>query len=252
MSRIVRGVEFGASVFEPPPSAWAAPAGAPVLLYGGTFDPPHLAHVELPRRVRDALFGDRGWLVYVPAARNPLKKEGPVASDADRIEMLRLATRGVPRCAVWTDEIDRGAEPSYWVETLARAASVMDDGAPLRFLIGADQALSFDRWRAHETIASLAEPAVVLREPTPTRESFRRALQMGGQDPAAWMGRVVVSDMLPAASTDVRALLRHTSDHPDLDALLDPLVRTFIARVGLYQPRSDGPPRGPSAPSVAE
>lgn len=232
MTRVVRGIEFSASVFEPAPSAWAVPVGAPVLLFGGTFDPPHRAHVELPSRVRDALFGDEGWLVYVPAARNPLKNEGPVASDADRAEMLRLATRGVPRCAVWTDEIDRGAEPSYWVETLARAASVMDDGTPLRFLIGADQALSFDRWRAHETILTLAEPAVVLREPTPTRESFRRALQMGGQDPAAWMGRVVVSDVMTGDSTSVRTAL---SEGVDTAGLLAPGVASYIDQRGMYR-----------------
>ena len=225
-------------LLSPPPSAWPAPPDAPVLLFGGTFDPPHRGHVQLPVRARDTLMGDEGWLIYVPAARNPLKARGPVASDADRVEMLRLATAGIPRCAVWTDEIDRAAGsarpgPSYWVDTLARAASLIGDDTPLRFLIGADQALAFARWRAHETILSLAEPAVLLREPATDRETFRRLLQQAGQDPAAWLGRIVDVGVLPSASTSIRGALASGAGVGGLD--LPRPVADYIEARGLYR-----------------
>ena len=242
----IRGVDVPDEVLEPPPSAWPAPADAPVLLFGGTFDPPHWGHVQLPARARDALLGDAGWLIYVPAARNPLKTRGPAAGDTDRVEMLRLASAGVPRCAVWTDEIDRAAgsdEPSYWVDTLARAASLTGDTTPLRFLIGADQALSFGRWRAHETIRSLAEPAVLLRDPAPDRETFRRLLQQSGQDPAVWMGWVVDVGVRPAASTSIRDALASGAD-PAALGLPGPVADYIVAR-GLYRSPDRSPFRGP-------
>ncbi len=233
----IRDADVPDDALEPPPSPWPAPPDAPVLLFGGTFDPPHNGHARLPAAARDVLFGDAGWLVYVPAARNPLKPHGPAAPDADRVEMLRLATAGLGRCAVWTDEIDRAAAqkpgPSYWVDTLARAASLIPDDTPMRFLIGADQALAFHRWRAHDTIRSLAEPAVLLREPAPDRESFRRALRRAGQDPDQWMDRIVEVGVLPSASTAVRRALAAGTPPADLD--LPPAVARHIEARGLYR-----------------
>ncbi|MBZ0173151.1 MAG: nicotinate-nicotinamide nucleotide adenylyltransferase [Phycisphaerales bacterium] len=234
---LIRGVSMPDSVLSPAPTAWPAPAGTPVLLFGGTFDPPHRAHVELPTRARDTLFGDEGWLVYVPAARNPHKNSGPIAPDADRVEMLRLATKGVPRCSVWTDEIDRAGagaareEPSYWVDTLARAASLVCEETPLRFLIGADQVLAFERWHEHEKIVALAEPAVMLREPVPNREAFRRQLQMSGMGFESWMRRVVFTGTRAAASTDARAVLAVGGNTGEM---IDDEVLAYIRRRGLY------------------
>lgn len=179
-----------------------------VLLFGGVFDPPHRAHVEIPQIVRDVLFGDRGWLVYVPAAKSPHKPDGPAASDADRVEMLRLATAGTVRVGIWTDEIDRGKDgASYWVDTLARAKSVLGE-LPLRFLIGADQAAAFDRWHDSRRILEMAEPAVVLREPIGTVEALASALRETGawseEEIGRWCGWVVDAPLMVDASTAVR------------------------------------------------
>src|SRR5512140_903779 len=84
-----------------------------VLVFGGTFDPPHAAHARLPFSVRDSMLGPKAWLLYIPAARNPLKDHGPEASDNDRVRMLKmliaehLATSGEGRVGVWNDECER-------------------------------------------------------------------------------------------------------------------------------------------------
>lgn len=231
MGRIIAGIEFEGAVFEPAPTPWPAPGGALVLLFGGSFDPPHRAHVELAVKARDALLGGEGWLVFVPTARSPHKSE-PGAGEGDRVEMVRRAIAGQGRCAIWTDEIDRGGA-SYWVHTLARAASVAG-GARLRFLIGADQALAFDRWREPGVILTLAEPAVLLREPTVTREAFRRAMQMSGQDPSAWMDRVVGVGVMEGVSTDIRAAIEAGRD---VSSLVGWAVGAYIRERGLYRAR---------------
>lgn len=77
-----------------PPSI--SPASIPrrakvVLVYGGSFDPPHRAHAVIPLLLAQRLYGPAGHVLYIPAARSPLKETGPVAADEDRVRMLALA-----------------------------------------------------------------------------------------------------------------------------------------------------------------
>lgn len=214
---------------------WPVPAGTPSLLFGGSFDPIHRAHVRLAVAVRDALFGEVGHLVFVPAARSPHKAGRAPADAAHRIRMIELAIEGAPRVHVWTDEVERAAagESSYWVQTLRRARAKVGS-APLRFLIGADQAVAFHRWREPEAIVRLAEPAVVLREPCSTSGALAAALRAEGRDEAEitrWLARVVETALFEASSTAAREAVRSEGE---AGAQLDPAVAAYIARHGLY------------------
>ncbi|MFG0260197.1 MAG: nicotinate-nicotinamide nucleotide adenylyltransferase, partial [Phycisphaerales bacterium JB041] len=159
-----------------PPTAGHAPAISPmpvpedaaeILFVGGSFDPPTLAHAHIASAARDAALGESvesrpPWLVFVPAARSPFKPDPP-AADTHRVAMLGLVAGGLARASVWTDELDRAAAraPSYWIETLRRARTIRPH-ARLWFLIGADQATEFHRWREAPEIVRLASPLVVL------------------------------------------------------------------------------------------
>lgn len=216
-----------------------------VVLVGGTFDPPHRAHVELPARVRDVLEGGSAgaWLVYVPAARSPFKTDGPVASDADRVKMLTLALEGTPRACVWTDEIDRAeaGEPSYTVDTLERARRWLDAngcaGAAMRLLIGADQALAFHRWREPRRIISLAEPVVMLRPPVDTPRALVEGMRATGAwsdaELGAWESRVVDVGVIDAAATSIRERLA-SGGASVVEGVVDPRVLEYIREHGLY------------------
>jgi nicotinate-nucleotide adenylyltransferase len=156
-----------------------------VVLFGGTFDPPHLAHAQLAHEARDRAAADHpgsAWLLAVPAARSPHKSAGPIASDAHRAAMLRLAFADVPRAAVWTDELDRAAaaraaakpDASFAIDTLRRARAWLDahggSAVTLRLLIGADQALALHRWREPAALIALAPPLIMLRATTTLAE----------------------------------------------------------------------------------
>jgi nicotinate-nucleotide adenylyltransferase len=218
-----------------PPTPIAVPPGAPVLLYGGVFDPPHRAHVDLPTLARDRCMPG-AWLVYIPAARSPFKGSAR-ASDAQRTEMLRLAIRDIPRAIVWTDEIDRAepGEASYWIDTVRRARGMLGTATPLRFLIGADQAAEFHRWRAFREILMEAEPLVMLRPPIGDVGAFIDALHKPGVwsevEIAEWTTRVGDLPIFDASATDARA--RMTRGEPPTD-LLDPRILAYIREHGLY------------------
>lgn len=214
-------------------------ASACVLWFGGSFDPPTVAHRDLPECARAAIGADV--LVYCPAARSPHKPRGPVASDTDRVDMLRALLAGSPHATIATLEIDRAGagEASYTVDTLATARSLLPDHAELRLLIGEDQARAFERWREPARIVALAEPVVMVRASAdePRGDWERRADRLAADLGEAWRGRVVRTPSSPASSTRARELLaRPPSAERDaeLGGVLTPGVREIIAGRSLY------------------
>lgn len=210
------------------------PPSGGILLVGGTFDPPHLAHVRLAEMARLRV-DPEAWLYFVPAARSPHKDTGPDAGNADRVRMLTLAIAEVPSVGVWTDEIDRAesGEPSYWVRTLERARGLIGADRELRFLIGADQAVSFHRWKEPERILALAVPVVINRGEVQTRGDLDDALEgtpFRETLTEAWCD----VPKLDISATDVREALAHPETQ-DLRGLLDPRVSAYITERGLYE-----------------
>lgn len=220
-----------------------------VMVLGGTFDPPHFYHTVGPLVACQRMLGPKGWLLYVPAARNPLKPGGPVADAHHRLAMLRLALDIPARRSIWTDELDRarwledrGAPaPSYTIDTLRRLRTALRRRlgrlVPIRLLIGADQAADFHRWKDCRSILRLATPAVMLREPwASTPAGVYQALKASGawtwQELADWASWIAPTFPLPASSSDIREALPHAPPRPGLWRRKPPLdtVNTAVAR----------------------
>lgn len=174
-----------------------------ILLFGGSFDPPHRAHVALPQQSAQAIGADL--IAYIPAGRAPHKLDQVQTDPQHRLAMLRLALDAQPGAVpmvVLTDEVDRGpGEPSYTVDTLEALHQRVDTGATLRLLIGADQLRIFDSWRKPARIIELAEPVVMVRPPD-TREGLLDSLPSDQRE--AWARRFVAVDQMDISSTQVR------------------------------------------------
>jgi nicotinate-nucleotide adenylyltransferase len=210
-----------------------------VVVFGGTFDPPHAAHIELPIAARDRLGAD--WLLYVVARRSPHKDRGPAASPAARLDMLRAALQGRARVSISDWEIEHaGKEPSYTVDTLRALRARLGDGTRLRLLIGSDQAAAFHRWREPGEIIALAEPAVLLRAPLDSRESLIQELtpHWSEAELQRWHARILDVPVRDAAAMDARALLlREGPSGPRVRALIPESVVRVIRERGLYGSR---------------
>lgn len=211
-----------------------------VIVVGGAFDPPHAAHVRVPDAARSALL-PRAWLVFVPAARSPLKGESKT-SDHHRVAMLRLAVEGIPRSAVWTDEVDRAqadpTQPSFSIDTLERAREIAPH-ARLKLLMGADQAVQFHRWRRYREVLALAPPMVVLRPPFSTEEELLGALLTTGawtaREIEVWRTWIAWRELVQISSTHVRERIQ-AGDMASVRHALDPRVEQYIVHHGLYRP----------------
>ena len=205
-----------------------------ILVFGGTFDPPHRAHVELSLHAARALACDT--LLVVPAARSPHKTAGPTATDEERVAMLELAYRGHPEAAICTAELNRAAagQPSYTIDTI-RALRTAAPHAEFRLLIGADQAAAFHKWREPAALLEFAPPAVVLRPPIDTAETLRAALapHWPNEDVDRWINRIVPAPIMPISATSFRA------GHAPPDDLPAPVRRYLEQAFWLYR---DGVP----------
>lgn len=139
-------------------------------VFGGTFDPPHEGHLALARSARDHLNLDE--VLFVPAAKNPLKRHGPVASGHDRLRMVALLVGEEPGMSVSDVELRRGG-PSFGQETL----EVLQATRPGEYwwIMGSDTAVDLQRWRGIERIAKMCRFAVAMRRPT-TPEDIARAV----------------------------------------------------------------------------
>ena len=201
-----------------------------IILFGGTFDPPHIGHVLLPEWVRQRLHADA--VAYIPAAASPLKL-GRATPAAHRLAMLRLALAEQPRALILTDELDRAVEgkPSFTVDTLEALRHRLGSSVQLRLLIGADQFRLFHRWRSPQRIIELAEPVVLVRPPE-TAESMLRDLPPG-LDPEPWRSRLLTGlPVLDMSSTEIR---RRAAAGASIRDLVAPPVEQYIRTQGLYQ-----------------
>jgi nicotinate-nucleotide adenylyltransferase len=128
-------------------------------IFGGSFDPVHIGHLWIAQAAIETLRLDQ--VRWIPAANSPLKPNGPIASDQDRLQMVRLAVSGCEDHVVDDREIKRG-DVSYTVDTLEELAGEHPQ-AELFLIIGSDSLESFPRWYRPDRLLELATPAVVQR-----------------------------------------------------------------------------------------
>lgn len=214
------------------------------ILFGGSFDPPHRGHVELPERVRrevERRTGKPAWLIYVPAGRSPFKADLAPAPASDRLWMIEVAVERNPRAVVAPVEIQRaergGEEVSYTVDTVRWARAELPREVKLRLLIGADQAAEFHRWKEPRAIIELAEPLVMLRGSEGAEELIEAMLRSGfwsEEELAAWRGRVVDVGTMDLSATEVRGAVRR-GEWERVEGMVGGEVARVIRERGLYQ-----------------
>lgn len=199
----------------------------PLVVFGGTFDPPHLGHQQVIVGLRGAL---RLPLVVVPNG-HPVHRRPPSASPEDRLRMAQLMVRevGDPLVSVSDLEVVRPG-PSYTSDTLARLA----DGCPERPLLlalGSDAARGLWRWHRPDRVGELARLVVFDR---PGARIGARAAVDELRD-HGWVGSEpeLVSLTAPEVeSSRVRARLRRGEIAEGL--LAAPVLR-YIRERGLYR-----------------
>ena len=177
----------------------------------------HVAHLEVAWTALENC--DLDAVIFIPAAQSPLKKNSAIAEDADRVEMLRLATAKESRFEVDTCELKRGGI-SYTVDTV-KAYQTAHEGCRLHWIIGADQFELLSQWRRIEEIASQVTFIVLRRPGHSIVESAVKGLRFV----------IIDAPLMQHSSTEIRALIAEGCSAADL---LPPAVEAFICARELY------------------
>ena len=178
-----------------------------VLLYGGTFDPPHNGHLNNLRAAAARVQPDK--VVVMPAGLSPFKQKTS-APGALRLEMcscfhaLEEDADTIPQLEVSGWEIEQAAagNRNYTVLTVEKLARE-NPGAQLYLAIGSDMLLSFDGWHRWQDILRLAHLVVTSRHVATTPSCTQR---LSGWTTGA---RILFAPVqaLPMASSEIRARL---------------------------------------------
>ena len=195
-------------------------------VFGGTFDPIHLAHLALAEAAREA--GDLARVLFVPAAVQPFKQDITISSAADRLAMVELAIAGNPAFAASRVELDR-AGPSYTADTLEALAADPATGE-LSLILSAETFLQLPRWRDPDRIVALARLIVAPRDGYPEAGPAFLAERFGAAAPRAIF---LDGPRLRISASELRT--RATAGH-SLRYLVPDAVAAYIGDHDLYRP----------------
>jgi len=128
-------------------------------LFGGSFDPPHLAHLIIAECAREQLGLER--VIFIPAHQSPHKNGATLTAADHRVEMTALAIEGNSSFEVSDIEVRRKGI-SYTVDTLKHFRDSFPQ-SDLYFIVGSDSLDQFESWKSPEEILSLVTLAVFPR-----------------------------------------------------------------------------------------
>ena len=200
-------------------------------VFGGAFDPPHLAHVALLEAAIAQLQLDQ---VRVLPTGQAWHKPRNLTGAAHRLAMARLAFGHLKQVVVDEREIHRTG-PSYTVDTLHELQAEFP-GAQLYLLIGDDQRRSLAAWRNIAEIGRIAIICAAGRD---------KAVRAWNEEPGTLQSPSPISDtlqahiltlempLMPHSATDIRAL---AASEQAMTGLVPPAVERYIHEHHLYRP----------------
>lgn len=201
----------------PAPPAAVQPSRR-IALFGGTFDPPHRAHLELARSALEALSLDE--LRWIPAGQ-PWQKARAITPALHREAMVAAVIEGEPRFVLERCELRRSG-PSYTLDTV-RELQAAEPSATWFLLIGQDQYAGLHTWNGWEELLGRVRLAVANRPGPPAAPDPR--VQRLSHD-------VVPLPMRDISSTEIRRL---AACGEPIGHLVTPPVARYIDRHDLYR-----------------
>ena len=188
-------------------------------LFGGSFNPPHVAHLIVAEVARDQFGFDEVW--WIPNATPPHKPQDELAEVDHRLEMTRRAVEDNPAFRVCDIEVERSGV-SYTVETV-RVLQEQRPDTDFALLIGSDSLDHFAEWHKPDEIAERV-PLVVYKRPG--------VIDAVPQSRFANHVRFVSAPVMEVSGTEIRS--RCSADR-SIRYLVPESVRAYIDEHELYR-----------------
>jgi nicotinate-nucleotide adenylyltransferase len=192
-------------------------------IYGGAFDPPHLAHEALARAAIEQYALDE--LRILPTGQ-AWHKSRSLTKAEHRIAMAELAFADLPQACVDGRETRRSGA-TYTMDTL-HELQAENPQAKLFVLMGQDQWQFFPQWHRYEEILQVATILVALRADFTTVSSHK-----GSKNQGKIAHQTIHMPASPISATQIRQLCTQSLV---IDHLVKPSVARYIAEHRLYFP----------------
>ena len=191
-------------------------------IFGGAFDPPHLAHHALAQAAIEQLKLE---VLYIVPTGQAWHKSRVLSDAGHRLAMARLAFQNIPQVLVDDMETQREGS-SYTVDTLDEL-QLRHPKAHFYVLVGADQAASFTLWHQWQRVLEMSQLVVVQR---PVSNADQALSHEWHNLPCERVMRTQMP-LMDISSSSVRA--SYAAGQPDSE-LVSPLVAHYIQQNQLY------------------
>ena len=133
-----------------------------IFIYGGSFDPIHMGHLNTAQRIFNVYKPDE--FFFMPCKQSVLK-DATQATVKQRLEMLRLGIQSLnkPDSFKINDFELKSTEPSYTINTIRHLHQEYQNTAQLVFIMGADAFNNFHHWHQYQAILELCKLLVIAR-----------------------------------------------------------------------------------------
>jgi nicotinate-nucleotide adenylyltransferase len=204
-------------------------------LFGGAFDPIHVAHLIIAEQAREQLGLDRVW--FTPAAIPPHKRTVELTPGRCRLEMIELATAGHESFEASAIEINRGGI-SYTVDTLRALKEARPDD-DFHLILGSDSLRDFPLWLAPAEILRMSKLAVARRPGANELEvaDVERRLDLGAR--GRLVAHVIDVPLMEISSSDIRARI---ASGRSIRYMVPAAVEAYIRHHRLYVEAIEGAP----------
>ncbi|MDP3560791.1 MAG: nicotinate (nicotinamide) nucleotide adenylyltransferase [Legionellaceae bacterium] len=211
-----------------------------ILIVGGTFCPPHQAHMAIITAVQNHFAFDQ--VIFVPC-KEPVLDKAAGTSVTHRIAMLRLALKPFSNFILDLCEIERDT-PSYMITTLLHFRKKLGEAVSITLFMGMDNFLQFPRWHHWQDILTLSHLLVVNRANITADLSPVLQTLLANHKPTPdnnlsnkTVGTIELFDAghYDISSTYIRSMIQHAIKNKlPTDKLITSTVRDYIDKHKLF------------------
>jgi len=206
----------------------------PLVVLGGTFDPVHLGHIKIAKSICERFNINE---VCLMPDYQPVHRDRPQASSAQRLEMLKLVCDQYSHLVVDQREISRKG-PSYSYLSVKEIRQEIGDKRPFYFVLGSDALSLFDHWFRWSELLSYCHLLVASRpgdveQCSPQLQNYLLQKQQSIDNISTSFGSVAYlnNDLSKESSTEIR---RRLSQQQSITNFVTTDVALYIQKQDLY------------------